>query len=192
MQLSNLAYKFSWQSYWVDLFSCTSGILGRRLVVGMKAQDEGGLKAAEFAKTHSFTKKIKILRLRMGEIGLTFFDPHRSCRVLDWMPFVLILLFFLLGCSPSPCSDESRGALADVLGPSSSESGRNNGRSSLPETVEGGTGCFDMEGWVEYLLAGGLVMMGTDGWLKEDVPLDGLVGCSSSGSSDAEGDESFA
>ena len=127
----------------------------------------------------------------MGEIGLTFFGPHRSARVLDWMPFVLILLFFLLGCSPSPCSDENRGALADVLGPSSSESGRNNGRSPLPEKVEGGIGCFDMESWVERLLAGGLVMMGIDGKLKEGEPLGEPVGCSSSASLDAEGDESF-
>ena len=56
MQLSKLAYKVSYPSYCVDLFSCTSVMLGKRLAAGMMGQEGVGLKFVDFVMSPSQEK----------------------------------------------------------------------------------------------------------------------------------------
>lgn len=130
--------------------------------------------------------------LEIRDIPLTCLAPHRSSNVLGCVALVLILLFFLLGCSPSPSSGKDRDALIDVLGPcSSSESGRNRGWCSLVEVVADEMGRFTAEGRIGHFLYGGW----TETACASDRPryegVGDLLARNSSTSSGAAGDESL-
>jgi len=134
--------------------------------------------------------EIKFLGLETEDVPLTCLVPQRSSRVLECLVLVLILLFFLRG-SLTPSSSKDGGILTGTLGVCSlSESGRNSG--SLSDIVGGVVGLFMGNSGLAGFLCVVLVVpcritMGLR-WGE----VGDLVACSSSTSSDMEGDDSLA